>query len=113
MVTASGRDDQSKRRLALFLDGTWNAVGDNTNVWRLKSLCAPFSKDGAEQVTYYDVGVNGFFGGMVGKGLSENVADAYKWLIDEYTPGDEIFVFSAAAPIRLAVSRDSSPSTAC
>ncbi len=93
MVKAPGPDGQSKRRLALFLDGTWNAVGDNTNVWRLKSLCAPFSKDGAEQVTYYDVGVNGFFGGMVGKGLSENVADAYKWLIDEYTPGDEIFVF--------------------
>ena len=68
VVTAPGRDGQSKRRLALFLDGTWNAVGDNTNVWRLKSLCAPFSKDGAEQVTYYDVGVNGFFGGMVGKG---------------------------------------------
>jgi uncharacterized protein (DUF2235 family) len=30
-----------KKRLAVFLDGTWNAVGDNTNVWRLKSLCAP------------------------------------------------------------------------
>ena len=22
------------RRIALFLDGTWNTVDDNTNVWR-------------------------------------------------------------------------------
>ena len=81
------------RRLALFLDGTWNAVGDNTNVWRLRSLCAAASPDGARQVTYYDVGVNGFVGGMVGKGVAANVSDAYKWLVDEYNPRDEIFIF--------------------
>ena len=28
------------KRIALFLDGTWNNVRDNTNVWRLKSLCS-------------------------------------------------------------------------
>ena len=27
------------KRRALFLDGTWNDVSANTNVWRLKSLC--------------------------------------------------------------------------
>jgi uncharacterized protein (DUF2235 family) len=27
------------KRIALFLDGTWNVVSNNTNVWRLKSLC--------------------------------------------------------------------------
>ena len=26
--------------LRIFLDGTFNAVDDNTNVWRLKSVCA-------------------------------------------------------------------------
>ena len=31
---------QPKKRLAVFLDGTFNAVDDNTNVWRLKSVCA-------------------------------------------------------------------------
>ena len=25
-----------RKRVALFLDGTWNTVNDNTNVWRLK-----------------------------------------------------------------------------
>lgn len=87
-VTKSG-----KKRLAVFLDGTWNTVSDNTNVWRLRSLCSSTSADGATQVTYYDVGVNGFLGGMLGKGLNDNVADAYKWLIDHYDCGDEIFIF--------------------
>jgi uncharacterized protein (DUF2235 family) len=67
----------SKKRLALFLDGTWNTVGDNTNVWRLKSLCSPKSADGTIQLAYYDIGVNGFLGGMFGKGLDANITDAY------------------------------------
>jgi uncharacterized protein (DUF2235 family) len=36
----------AKKRIALFLDGTWNTVSDNTNVWRLKALCAHVSPDG-------------------------------------------------------------------
>ena len=28
------------KRLAIFLDGTWNTLNNNTNVWRLKSLTA-------------------------------------------------------------------------
>jgi uncharacterized protein (DUF2235 family) len=81
------------KKLAVFLDGTWNAVADNTNVWRMKSLCATASSEGAPQLVYYDIGVNGFFGGMVGKGLSQNVREAYEWLIDNYNPGDDVFIF--------------------
>ena len=84
---------RSQKRLAIFLDGTWNSVGDNTNVWRLKSLCSAQSDDGAQQLVYYDVGVNGFWGGVFGKGVVRNVADAYCWLVDNYSPGDEIFIF--------------------
>jgi uncharacterized protein (DUF2235 family) len=83
----------TKKRLGVFLDGTWNAVGTNTNVWRLKALCANESRDGAQQRTYYDIGVNGFWGGTFGKGLIRNVEEAYSWIIDNYDPGDEIFVF--------------------
>src|SRR5262245_49814588 len=28
-----------KKRVAVFLDGTWNTVNDNTNVWRLIPDC--------------------------------------------------------------------------
>jgi len=81
------------RRLALFLDGTWNAVDDNTNVWRLKSLCSTHGNDGAAQLVYYEIGVNGFWGGAFGKGLDRQITDAYEWLIDHYYQGDEIFIF--------------------
>ncbi|MEQ1866644.1 MAG: DUF2235 domain-containing protein [Micropepsaceae bacterium] len=84
---------QKRKNLAVFLDGTWNAVDSNTNVWRMKSLCAPVSKDGAPQLIYYDVGVNGVVGGMLGKGLNKNVQEAYEWLIDNYSLGDHIFIF--------------------
>ncbi len=52
---------QPKKRLAVFLDGTFNAVDDNTNVWRLKSVCAAKSEDGSDQFVYYARGVNGFY----------------------------------------------------
>jgi uncharacterized protein (DUF2235 family) len=41
------------KRLAIFLDGTWNTLNNNTNVWRLKSLTA----ETADQNVYYSQGV--------------------------------------------------------
>ena len=32
--------EQQQKRLAIFLDGTWNSVDSNTNVWRMRALCA-------------------------------------------------------------------------
>ena len=40
-------------RLAIFLDGTWNTLNNNTNVWRLTSLTTAT----AEQRVYYSQGV--------------------------------------------------------
>jgi len=81
------------KRLAVFLDGTWNAVGTNTNVWRMRCLCADTGTDGITQLRFYHNGVNGFIGGGWGKGLSENVCLAYDWIVDNYEDGDEIFIF--------------------
>lgn len=81
------------RTLALFFDGTWNDTGDNTNVWRLKSLCADFDALGRPQLTYYDRGVNGFWGGSFGIGLTDNVKFGYEWLVENYRAGDDIFIF--------------------
>jgi uncharacterized protein (DUF2235 family) len=88
----------AKKRLAVFLDGTWNDPTDNTNVWRLKTLVAPRGEDGVEQLAYYDAGVGtGRFeklrGGIGGYGLSRNIREAYRWLIEHHNEGDEIFIF--------------------
>jgi uncharacterized protein (DUF2235 family) len=84
---------QQAKRLAVFLDGTWNAVDNNTNVWRMKALCAKTGTDGVPQLVYYEIGVNGVLGGTLGKGLDENIRLAYEWLVENYDGGDEIFIF--------------------
>jgi uncharacterized protein (DUF2235 family) len=85
--------EQQQKRLAVFLDGTWNSVNSNTNVWRMRALCAAKGKDNKPQLVYYEVGVNGFLGGVFGQGLDENIRLAYEWLIENYNDGDEIFIF--------------------
>jgi uncharacterized protein (DUF2235 family) len=85
--------EQQHKRLAIFLDGTWNNINTNTSVWRMRALCAAKGKDGAPQLVYYDVGVNGPLGGTFGQGLDENIRLAYEWLIENYNAGDEIFIF--------------------
>jgi uncharacterized protein (DUF2235 family) len=88
----------ASKRIALFLDGTWNIVSDNTNVWRLKALCAPVSADGSLQCAYYNSGLGTRVGekvrgGMFGYGIDTAVIEAYEWLIENYNAGDEIFIF--------------------
>lgn len=85
--------EQQQKRLAIFLDGTWNSVNSNTNVWRMRALTAAKSKDGKRQLVYYEVGVNGFLGGVFGQGLDDNIRLAYEWLIENYNDGDDIFIF--------------------
>ena len=100
----------AKKRITVFLDGTWNTVNDNTNVWRLKSLLASAGKDGLEQRAYYHRGVGTTYGsrargGMFGYGLNEEIIRAYEWLIENYDPGDELFIFG--------FSRGAYPREAC
>lgn len=50
------------------------------------------------QMVYYDEGVGTSFltratGGAMGVGLSENVRQAYDWLVERYREGDHIYVF--------------------
>jgi uncharacterized protein (DUF2235 family) len=82
------------RQLALFLDGTWNTTDDNTNIWRLRSIC----ESCPEQSVYYDTGVGTasgerLRGGLFGYGLGEEVVQAYRWIMESYRPGDRIFIF--------------------
>lgn len=83
------------KRLAIFLDGTWNTLNNNTNVWRLKSLCNPAAPG---QLVYYSQGVGTRIGekvrgGIGGYGLDNEIVDAYTWLVQAYEAGDEIFIF--------------------
>lgn len=50
------------------------------------------------QMVYYDEGVgtgmlDRVTGGGLGRGLSENVREAYDWLVERYREGDEVYIF--------------------
>lgn len=89
------------RRLIFCFDGSWNKLDASqhpTNVVLLAESVPPVASDGADQIVFYDEGVGTasdetFRGGAFGKGLVANVQEAYRFLIFNYRPGDEIFVF--------------------
>lgn len=88
------------RNLVFCFDGTWNKIDSvyPTNVARIAQSISRMSVDGRPQIVYYDQGVgtdwyDHFLGGVFGMGLTENITDAYNWLVLNYQPGDRIFVF--------------------
>lgn len=86
------------KRVAVYLDGTWNTVHDNTNVWRLRALTAPIGKDGVHQCVFYNAGLGTrtgqkLSGGMFGVGIDDILLDAYEWLVENFNDGDELFIF--------------------
>jgi uncharacterized protein (DUF2235 family) len=88
--------------LVLCCDGTWNSHDSPhaTNVLKMRDLVLPASADGRRQAVYYDPGVGSAggwlrraFDGATGRGLSENIRQAYLALVDNYEPGDSIYLF--------------------
>jgi uncharacterized protein (DUF2235 family) len=94
------------KRLVLCCDGTWNKADQQqngtlcpTNVVKLAFRVAKRAADGTPQIVYYDQGVgtgnavDRLSGGAFGDGLEDNIYDAYRFLIANYEPGDEIYLF--------------------
>jgi len=89
------------RRLVVCCDGTWKAAEAKapTNIVYLSRAVLPVARDGVSQPLFYDPGVgtgtltDRITGGAFGQGVSDNIKDAYRWLVYNYAPGDEVFVF--------------------
>jgi len=93
--------------LIVCCDGTWNTreqqeggLTSPTNVVRLYNALANVDSQGKLQDKYYHSGVGAegnlverLLGGGVGRGLSQNIQSAYKWLCSHYHTGDNIFLF--------------------
>lgn len=88
------------KRLVVCCDGTWD-IADQlspTNVTKFALAIAAMDATGREQRSYYQPGVGTkrfehVLGGVFGYGLSRNVRDAYRFLVRNFEPGDEIFLF--------------------
>ncbi|KAF2157493.1 hypothetical protein K461DRAFT_250532 [Myriangium duriaei CBS 260.36] len=108
----SGPVPPRKKRIIICCDGTWQSAvsldpkqGSPSNVARISRVLARAGLDrhGDEwqQLVYYDAGVGtGNIGwyeknrqGSLGKGLLENVIEAYNFIVNNYNQGDELFFF--------------------
>jgi len=95
------------KRLITCTDGTWNKPGDleggksvDSNVCLIYQAIAREAADGTQQVKVYDTGVGSSYGwrdkilgGTIGKGLDQKIMDIYSFLMLNYEPGDELYLF--------------------
>lgn len=87
------------KRIVICADGTWNDPEDDvpTNVLRMARAIKPHSEDGVQQVVFYDWGVGSYHaslrGGVSGLGMMKNIQDGYRFIVQNYDPGDEVFLF--------------------
>jgi uncharacterized protein (DUF2235 family) len=93
------------KRLVVCCDGTWNTPDQAmegrpcpTNVTKVALEVAEKGGDGRQQCVYYLRGVGTargerIRGGAFGVGLSRNVKEAYRTIVENYEPDDELFFF--------------------
>ncbi len=99
------------RQLIICCDGTNNNLTGGARDTNVTKLCELFAPDANGQLLYYDPGVGNpgqlpgaspsdrigrfsarLYGLAFGKGVYENIAQAYLFLIQHYQPGDQIFL---------------------
>ena len=105
-ATKADNTVQKARRLVVCCDGTGNEVKENqSNVLKFYRVL----KDSPGQIAFYDTGVgtignsgawasfknklSSVFGLITGYGLDDNILDAYRFLVEHYRNGDEIYLF--------------------
>ncbi|KAK1995094.1 hypothetical protein LX36DRAFT_659938 [Colletotrichum falcatum] len=108
----------NNKRIIACCDGTWNNSNTTgnipTNVARLSSAIAHKCCTGMPQVVYYTRGpgtdesslAGKYLGGLLGMGVKQEIRDTYRFICDNYNPGDEIILigFSRGAFTARSVS---------
>jgi uncharacterized protein (DUF2235 family) len=88
------------KKLAVFFDGTWNRADQPhpTNITKLFEATESEDEFLTPQIIHYVRGVGTrrserVKGGGFGFGISDNIKDGYKFLVSNYNPGDQIYIF--------------------
>ncbi|WP_447893862.1 DUF2235 domain-containing protein [Vreelandella sp. GE22] len=88
--------------LVICADGTWNHPEEDleedhpTNVLKLARAISPFSGEARQHVSYgWGVGShdNRLTGALTGAGIEKNIIDGYRYIVQNYAPGDDIYLF--------------------
>jgi len=99
----------SMKRIVICADGTWN-VRDQidkktkrrhpSNVTKVaRAVRGRASKGDVDQIVYYHDGVgtagglDRLTGGAFGAGIEANIRDLYRFIVYNYEPGDELYLF--------------------
>jgi uncharacterized protein (DUF2235 family) len=97
-----------KKRIIICCDGTWNEPEKlseerivPTNVLLMVRAIRPHAGDKVDQVVFYETGLgtgalgkfNRVVAGATGLGISGHIQSCYRFLANNYKPGDEIFLF--------------------
>ena len=88
--------------LIICADGTWNRPEEDlnkdfpTNVLKLSRAIAPAAND-LKQHVFYDWGLGSYHdnlsAGATGRGIHKNILDGYRYIVQNYDPGDKIYLF--------------------
>jgi len=88
--------------IVICADGTWNRPEEDleedhaTNVLKLARAIAPKTRD-TKQHVFYDWGLGSYHNkvgaGVTGDGIHKNILDGYRYILQNYAPGDRIFLF--------------------
>jgi uncharacterized protein (DUF2235 family) len=83
-------------------DGTWNRPEEDlekdfpTNVLRLARAIEPSDRR-VKQHVFYDWGLGSYHdrltAGVIGRGIQKNILDGYRYIIQNYSSGDKLYLF--------------------
>ncbi len=88
--------------IVICADGTWNRPEEDlekdhpTNVLTLARAIQP-RYPGGKQHVFYDWGIGSYYnrlaGGITGQGIHKNILDCYRYIVQNYAPGDCLYLF--------------------
>jgi uncharacterized protein (DUF2235 family) len=88
--------------IIICADGTWNRPEQDitqdfpTNVLKLARAIKPSIKN-TQQHVFYDWGLgsyhNNIIAGATGRGIHKNILDCYRYIVQNYSPNDKIYLF--------------------
>ena len=91
------------KRIVICADGTWNRPEKDlkedvpTNVLRLARAIDPVDAKGMPQQVFYDWGLGSYHdewtAGVTGKGIHKNIMDGYRYIVQNYSSGDKLYLF--------------------